>query len=638
MSSKYEALLINMPFSYLQAPSIGLGLLKSALTRQGISCRILHLDIRFAELIGLDDYLAVLYGTFAENLAGEWIFSDSLFPENQPRELEYYVNEILRTSPLGPHHSVKYEDSALKRIAKTVSRARDQVGGFLEESVEIISKHQPRVIGFTSVFHQHVASLSLAQRVKAGLPDSFIVFGGANCEGVMGKETLNQFNFVDAVVSGEGDHVFPALVQRILAGKPVMNEDGVLTRNGSKRMLGQQMLPVNAPLVRDLDSLPIPDYDDYFQQLAESSIEFRSKPGLLFETSRGCWWGEKHHCTFCGLNGGNMKFRSKSAKRALDELVYLTKRHPGCAVNVVDNILDMDYFKDFVPMLARSEQKLHLFYEVKANLKKDQLCLLRNAGILSIQPGIESFSDHVLAIMRKGVSGLQNVQLLKWCREIGLTAYYNLIWGFPGENVADYQEMANLIPLISHLQPPVAASTIRIDRFSPNFDQSAQLGFSSVSPHPAYGHVYPLNAEIVSNLAYFFTFEYSEKRDVASYVMPVAQAVDSWKANYQKSNLFWMEKDENLLIWDTRSCAKRPLFVMSGLRKFCYLACDQIMTPRQVLNLWKRGGNQPLNETDIADALDEITTLGLMLKSENSYLALAHVVTPKDRETKRSNA
>ena len=44
-----------------------------------------------------------------------------------------------------------------------------------------------------------------------------------------------------------------------------------------------------------------------------------------------------------------------------------------------------------------------------------------------IQPGIESLSDHVLKLMRKGTTALQNIQLLKWCREYGVQPEWNLL-------------------------------------------------------------------------------------------------------------------------------------------------------------------------------------------------------------------
>src|SRR5581483_6787272 len=94
---------------------------------------------------------------------------------------------------------------------------------------------RPRLIGFTTVFPQHVASLALAKRLKARAPSVPIVFGGSNCEGVMGAETIRQFSFVDAAVSGEGDLIFPEIVQRVFKGAPLDGLEGVKTRETIKR-------------------------------------------------------------------------------------------------------------------------------------------------------------------------------------------------------------------------------------------------------------------------------------------------------------------------------------------------------------------------------------------------------------------
>ena len=76
-----------------------------------------------------------------------------------------------------------------------------------------------------------------------------------------------------------------------------------------------------------MDALPYPDFDDYFARHAASPLEEEIEALLFFETSRGCWWGEKHHCKFCGLNGSRLAYRSKYPRRAVDELVYLHRRH-----------------------------------------------------------------------------------------------------------------------------------------------------------------------------------------------------------------------------------------------------------------------------------------------------------------------
>ena len=185
----------------------------------------------------------------------------------------------------------------------------------------------------------------------------------------------------------------------------------------------------------------------------------------------------------------------------MSELVRL---HPGCDIQAVDNIIDLRYFKDFLHALAARRLKVGLFYETKSNLNKDQVRLLGAAGVREIQPGVESFSDPVLKLMRKGVTGLQNIQLLKWCKELGVEASWNFLWGFPGEPPEEYERLARLVPLLTHLQPPVAHTQIRLDRFSPNFFDAERLGFADVKPLPAYQYVHQLDDARLANLACYF--------------------------------------------------------------------------------------------------------------------------------------
>src|SRR5262249_44337798 len=161
--------------------------------------------------------------------------------------------------------------------------------------LERICKLKPRIVGFTTTFHQTCACLVLAQRLKQ-LPDPpTIIFGGANCEGEMGLQLLRSFGFIDYVCTREGDVAFPQFVQRLLRQNNPGAIPGILHQGESTGL----SIP---ELIRDLNGLPIPDYDDYFERLYESPLAKTIKTDLLVETSRGCWWGAKHHCTFCGLN------------------------------------------------------------------------------------------------------------------------------------------------------------------------------------------------------------------------------------------------------------------------------------------------------------------------------------------------
>ncbi|HEX7155062.1 MAG TPA: RiPP maturation radical SAM C-methyltransferase [Thermoanaerobaculia bacterium] len=610
-----DVALVSMPFGPLFSPSIGLSLLKAGLMRAGISSRVHYFTIDFAERVGAQFYLGVANGfrPALRNLPGEWIFSRALLGGSED-DARHYIETMLKRRPGKTSGSRRVlSDTVINRVL----RARDFTEDFLERCVERVLRDRPRIVGFTSVFQQHTASLALAKRIKAASPSTFIVIGGANAESAMGAETVRQFGFIDAAVSGEGDLLLPELVRRVLAGESVEGMPGVRTRNSVEAELAANRFS-NAPTVFRMDDLPYPDYDDFFEQFGASRFDRSWQPRIFFETSRGCWWGEKMHCTFCGLNGATMKFRSKSSPRAIDELLYLTERFEGCDVEVTDNILDLAYFKDFVPTLAGLDRHVELFYETKANLRKEQVRMLRDAGIRGIQPGIESLSDSVLKLMRKGVSALQNIQLLKWCKELGVEPRWNILWGFPGEVADEYRKMAKLTPLLSHLPPPDSFATIRLDRFSPNFFESEQLGFTDVQPMEAYSHVYRgLAPEAVRNLAYHFDFKYQQPQDVASYARPLAAALRKWQRDAGTSDLFSIDKGDHLILWDLRPIATKALTVLTGLERLLYLACDGVTDARQLATTLSRAPEE------ITALLEPFVARGLILQDGNRYLALA---------------
>jgi ribosomal peptide maturation radical SAM protein 1 len=618
-----QVLLVSMPFGPLFQPSLGLSLLKGQLATTGTAvANVLYFTLRFAERIGTEFYVKIADGYPATfDMVGEWLFSHALFGKSKV-EVDGYLKDVL----LGASPAHRLPEAPDETFISTVLAAREQVEDFLDDCLKDVLEHAPAMVGFTSVFQQHVASLALAKRIKAARPSVFIVFGGANCEGAMGAETARQFHFVDAVVSGEGDMIFADLVRRVLHGQTLTDISGVYTRDSCQAVNGRYP---NTPSVFDMNVLPYPDYDDYFLQFESSRLDKRNTPRLLYESARGCWWGEKMHCTFCGLNGASMKYRSKSAQRALDELIYLTGRYPGSPVSVVDNILDMDYFKDFIPELIERKLGIELFFEVKANLRKEQVRLLHEAGVTMIQPGTESFSSHVLKLMRKGVSGIQNVQLLKWCKELGVTPYWNVLWGFPGEPPEEYERMARLAPLLVHLRPPQSTSILRLDRFSPNFEQAESFGFVNVDAYPAYYYVYPLEQNAVFNLAYYFTFGYANGQDVGRYTKPLWDRILEWKAVHKTSDLFSIDKETSLLIWDLRPGADDPLTVLTGLDRQLYILCDRARSVRELQQAIQDHEGKPTDEEAVEERLQSLLQRGLVIREGNLFLSLiAAKITP----------
>ncbi|MEY4515330.1 MAG: Hopanoid methylase, partial [Pseudomonadota bacterium] len=275
--------------------------------------------------------------------------------------------------------------------------------------------------------------------------------------------------------------------------------------------------------MEDLDVLQFPTYDQYFAAREQIPALAEAPVTLLFESSRGCWWGAKSQCTFCGLNGHAIGYRSKSPVRLLAELHALVERWPCQSIEAVDNILDMNYFETVFPELEKMSLPGPSFFEVKANLRRRHVAQLARAGITRIQPGIESLSDHVLELMRKGTTGLRNVQLLKWCREYGVAVDWNLLYGFPGERDVDYEGMLLVLPAIRHLQQPGACGPIRLDRFSPYFEAPAKHGLINVRAMHVYRFIYPLPEIRLNEIAYYFDYDYEQSVAPSSRALETAE-------------------------------------------------------------------------------------------------------------------
>jgi ribosomal peptide maturation radical SAM protein 1 len=601
-----QILFVNMPFGSTR-PAMGVSLLKGQLERTGIRSKVLYLNLRYAERYGKEFFHSVADLSPPDALIGDWIFSPCLFDGLAARTEDFVTMLSTRFHP--------WLRQDPERFFADLRRARAEAPAFLDECLGTVDWEEYDLVGFTTTFAQNLPSLALARRLKERFPKVTIAFGGANCEGPMGLQIHRSFPFVDFVFSGEADLAFPSLVERAGAGLDLHGIPGVISRKNGVSHFSD----VNPERVRDLDSLPYPVYDDYFSE-ESPALPPDGRRFVLMETSRGCWWGEKQHCTFCGLNGSSMAFRAKSAARALDEILALTTRYGSKSVEMVDNILHMDYFESLLPELVRREVRLDLFYETKANLRKDQVELLRAAGVRTIQPGIESFSTSVLRLMRKGVTALANVQLLKWCRELGVKCNWNLIYGFPGEDPKDYDEMRSLIASLHHLKPPDGCGPIRVDRFSPFFVNPEAFGLSNVRPDRSYSYVYDLPQEALANLAYYFEHDYADGRDLSVYSIALHEAIAEWEAKSGESWLRYSDDGATLILQDHRPDPVEPEVRLSGVERAIYLFCDRYRSWSELVREAEALG---WSERELATFLERLRERRLVATADHRYLGLA---------------
>ena len=616
----FDVVLVSLPFGVLNSPSLALGILQARLNAAGIATASRYLTLDYAARVGVDLYNKIAAGLpHTTDLLGEWIFSHALARKSTTRQERYVTRTFGAERPDadatndGVSSRVAYEQRA--ELVETVLSLAGRASDFVDDAAYEILKYSPKVVGFTTVFQQNLATIAVASRLRELDPAVKILVGGANCEGAMGQELARAFPFIDRVVSGEADLVIVPLIQSLLANETPASMRRPLQVAGaavSERFVQTAMVP-------DLASYYSPSFDDYFRDLGR----FWDRPDFTvhipLETSRGCWWGMVNHCTFCGLNGSTMAFRSRPADDALAEIVDSARRYPDTRISFVDNILDYRYYDSLLPALARLGAGLDLFYEIKSNVTKEQVRTLRDAGVTHIQPGIESLSDQVLKIMKKGVRAIQNVQLLKWCTEFAIKLDWNVLWGFPGEDPDEYERMARLVPLICHLQPPARGSEIRLDRFSPNFTRSSELGFANVRPYEAYFDVYEgLSPEAVFNLSYFFRADTDAAERLEGYTRTLADAIQRWRATHAGNSLCYVELDGRMVVLDSRAMLfGKRVYVLDPLQSQILSLCDKALSLSSLAEALPERSHG-----EIARAVEDFCDKGMIWGDGQRYVSL----------------
>jgi ribosomal peptide maturation radical SAM protein 1 len=600
-----DVLFAVVPFADVATPGLAASLLQAVIKREGFSSRVRYFNMDFAALIGVPRYCVDYHELPSRTLCGERFFAEYLFRDSLPKVGEYLAK-------LG------VEDREHAALAADLLSARGVVNSFVEDCASEIMAARPRVVAFTTTFQQTCASLAIAACLKRSANPPVVAFGGANCDGEMGLQLIRSFPWVDYVCTGEGDIIFPDFLKRLLRENDPSPLPGML-KNGKNVCL------THPPIVREMDCLPIPDYSDYFEQLGlRPHTSDMEHVALLMQTSRGCWWGARQHCTFCGLNDETMNFRSKSPEAVLQELDYYQQKYGARNVTTVDNILDLRYIQTLFPKLTARESSIRLFYETKANLTFQQLRTMRDGGVKWIQPGIESFSNQILRLMQKGVTGLRNIQLLRWCRELGVEPIWNFLYGFPGESPVEYRKLAKLLPLLVHLEPPQACGAVRLDRFSPYFNQPAAYGLRNLRAHSYYRYVFPLPQEELNKLAYFFECDGPETLNPQEYSGGLRRAFAQWKRldampRGHRPRLDLRRTRQGVSILDTRPCAVRRNHRFTGPIAEIYLLCDRART---IQGLITELGSRT-TEKEMRMILRKLCGARLMIEDDGQYLGLA---------------
>lgn len=538
-----RVLLICPPYQHLRLSSLSVALLATWLRERGVVCEEAYLHFELARRMGRARYDRLSDGV--HGLIGELLFAEGLHGELPDPEARARLTELCG-------------DPAEREAQRSALGA---------DCLRWMDAAAPELVGLTTSLNQLLPALFLARVIKAHHPEVRIVLGGSGCAEPMGSRLVATYPEIDYVVSGAGEQVLLALARGAAPDPRVLN--------GAR--------------AEELDSLPIPDY----RVLLEQAGEFADDPRfmLAFEASRGCWWGRKHHCRFCGLNGDELAFSTKSSSRVLAEIGELFRRH-GKPLFATDTILAVEHLRRVIPALGETDEGPRLFWEVKANLAEADVRALRRARVLAIQPGIESLSSRLLAHLGKGIDGIRNLALLKWCREQGIAVAWNQLCAIPGETTADYQAQIELMRRIPQLPPPECVNPIRIDRYSPYFERHRDFGWARLSPLPEYSSLHPtLGPGALDELAYHFNGEGGVSP--VAYLDELVATVSDWQRRHQRGDGLFLDAEHGLFRNEDGKCFRFQLH--AGLARVLDLT-HQVTSLERMLELAQcpEGAIEPL--------------------------------------------
>lgn len=596
--------LISMPTLSARFPSFQLALLKPTLERAGIPVQTFSLFMYFGTHVGwrVNETLADVY----PSMVGEWIWTRAAFGDFAKDE-DYY--EIYRGNLEAICARAGCSFDELRRLREHAAP------GFIDWSLTSVDWSRFGVIGFSVVFQQTLASIALARALKERYPHIPIMMGGATFEDDIAEEIMKGCPQVDYIHCGDADETLPHVVRRVYSGESMKGMPGIMWRNN-----GEVVFNGRAPNLADMNKTPVPDFDEYFYARKEGGYKWwddAQEVLLPIETARGCWWGVKNHCTFCGLNRAGMEFRSKRVDDVIHQLDELSRRYGILDFNAIDNIIEPEYIDKLFGQLSEANTDIRLHYEVRPSLSRLQLKHMRKGGLFSIQPGVESFSTHILKLMKKHTTGVRNLELIKWSTYYGINNLYNILLRFPGETADDYRAQVDVISKIHHFQAPWAIAKARADRGSPMYTDPESQSISRLVPSACYDYLFPKDRFNLSRVSYYFEHEMGNTVDDAQYD-EIFDAVDNWQYRWrqrQRPFLRYRKAWATIIINDGRNGSPKTSTYTDDYATL-YEFCADAHSRKEIS---ARFDDAPWVE----GALEEFVNKDLMVHLDNRYLSLA---------------
>jgi len=341
-----------------------------------------------------------------------------------------------------------------------------------ETFFSFVAEHLPAdgfdVYGLSSICSSYPLTLRLAQELRRRNPHARIILGGPQAS-VVDVATMRAFPCIDIIVRGEADDTFPALLHLLDNQLPEWEKlPGITFRRGNEVIRNP-----NAPVVENLDRLPLPAFD--------LDLRIRDRGGVHLEIGRGCPFA----CTFCSTNDFfRRNFRLKSPATMVRDIVSLQKRYGLNYFSLVHDMYTIDRKKvvAFCEAILASGEKFTWGCSARTDCIDDELLqLMASAGCTGIFFGIETGSQRLQDVIKKKLDLGEARQRIECADRNGIQTTVALIAGFPEETRNDLRDTIHFFidtlrydhaePQCSLLAPLAATPVYDQHKAHLNFDQ-----------------------------------------------------------------------------------------------------------------------------------------------------------------------
>lgn len=528
-----EILFIVPPFGSIYDMALGPHILQATAIENGYKTDILYLNMLLAAVLGEDQYEKI-YNAPQFRMLGERLFARSAYDlpplGKNPGSCNDEALSIsgLKSSPRMFYEPCDHFDEAV------FLHCEDMCKSFIDEVIRVIATLDYKIVGCTTAMAgQTNCCIALLSIIKKCSPETITIIGGSNCKDRMSEGTASLSSAIDYIFSGESETTFLNFLKDFFSGE-----------------LPSQRIIQGEPL-SDLDVLPLADYEIFFDQytrlLGNNTL---NKTRIWYETSRGCWRAQKSKCALCGEH--HTSYGQKSIKKVLLDIERITQSYPDKSIFMTDIVMPPSYQEELLPVISKIQGFPSLGYHLRPILDLKHLVNLKKAKITCNVTGIETFSTQLLKLMNKGTTAKHSLLYLRNAFCVGILTTWVLLWGFPGDTIADYEEVLYILPLIRHLPPPSLIQPMKLIRFSPYFEDQEKYKITNVRPWAVIGNIYPDWADL-DKLAAYYTGEFpSESYRSPGIIREIADQVATWQKSWKKTNLAMGRFMDAFAIYDNR--------------------------------------------------------------------------------------